>query len=193
MARDQGWIILRTKQRHTLVLADSLKEDGFTAWAPRMVERVARREVERAMLPGFVFVAAPHIVDLLELAAMPVKPRRGAGLLKPSHRGFSLLRTTERIHVAPDAGLEPLRRAESRAAKPTWAKRAFRKGEKVRAGQGTGGFDGMFGIVRESNCKSTIVCFDRWFDRVEIPTSLLTEDEAYGLRSATDSAARRAA
>jgi hypothetical protein len=198
MMRGEGkrWCILRTKQRDTVRLADSLAEDGFGVWIPRATEKVevkgTKREVVRAMLPGFVFAEAHYLVDLLQLAAMPVKPRRGEGLLKPAHKGFSLLRTVERIHLASDSALEALRRAEKRAAKPAWAQRAFRRGQMVRAGRGTGGYEGMCGIVRDSNCKATVVCFDRWMHKVEIPTSLLTEDEAYGLQSATD-VAREAA
>jgi hypothetical protein len=211
MAAAGQWCILRTKQRDTLRLADSLAEDGLEAWAPRMTEMVEpkhgkgpKREVVRAMLPGFVFAAGSYVVDLLDLASMPVKPRRGAGLLKPAHKGFSLLRTTDRIHFVDEPALAELRSVEQRASgafqramlraqKPVWAQRAFLKGERVRAGRDVSGFEGMCGIVVESTCRATVVCFDAWFNRVEIPTSLLKEDAAYELQYATDSAVREAA
>lgn len=189
----ERWIILRTAGRHTLRLTESLAEDGFGVWTPVEVSVEKKREVRKAMLPGFIFADASRLFDLLELAAMPVKPRRGPCLSKPAHRPFGVFHYLDRIPLIDDCHLNPLRRiARRRTAQAAAA--PLKKYQTVRAGIGTGSFQGMVGRVEKSNERFTIVCFGKGpFGTVEIPTSLLTAEDVNALRSATQSAARKAA
>lgn len=197
-----SWIILRTKPSSTLKLAASLADDGFGVWTPARRETVrrarwnVRRDVRVPLLAGFVFADASHIFDLLELAAMPVKPRRLCGRYsKPAHASFSVLRDPldpDGIPIVADHHLEPLREAEI----PARVKRrfaSFAPGSVVRIT--SGGFTGMIAVVDRSNRKNAVVSISFFgrHQRVEIPTSILKLDEAYRLLSETDDAAREAA
>lgn len=195
----ERWIILRCQAGRTLTLAEALGQDGFTVWAPVHTRTVTiprvnvKREVTTAMLPGFVFATERHLVDLLGIAAMPVKPRRGPSCQMPALPDFSVLRCGERIALVREAGLEELRKFEaSRRRRPKAP--SLPKGSRVRVSPDEPrGFGGMHGIVRRSDETATLVCFSAWFDKVEIATSLLSLDEAYELPSETDTAAREAA
>ena len=74
------WFILRTAGRSTLSLAKTLAEDGFEVWTPARMQVIrvprmnVRREVRLPLLPSFVFVRAPHLHDLLELASIGQAP-----------------------------------------------------------------------------------------------------------------------
>lgn len=188
-----GWVVLRCAGRSTLRLADSLAEDGFEVWTPVATGIEHKREIRRPILAGFIFAKAHHLLDLLELAKQPVKSRRGPCLSKPAHRGFGLFHYHDRIPTVDDRDLNPLRRiARRRTARPITA--PLKKYQTVRAGLGTGSFQGMIGKVEASNERVTLVCFSKGpLGTVELPTSLLTIDEVNALRSDTDQADRKAA
>lgn len=190
----ERWIILTTAGQRTLRLAESLAEDGFEVWTPKRTGlfRVPRanfkRKVTLPLLPGFIFAAAHHDQDLLELAAMPVKPRRGEGLSKPAHDGFSVFRFLDSIPEIADEDLEPLRMAE----KPAVERRRFGRlanGSDVRI---TGGsFEGLTGTVEKSGKGYAIVwvsLFGR-HHRAKISTFILQPVESIS----SGQAARRAA
>lgn len=173
---ENGWCILRTSPRHTLGLAESLGHDGFDIWTPvetRMIRvpRVnARREVKLPIMPSYVFAKALHLIDLLELAAMPVKPRRGRGLRDPAHADFSVMHAFGHIPLVADRHLTELRRLE---AKRTPIKRAaYSFPRNARARVDGGAFGGLVGVVVRSSPKSTVLRFDGGFP-VELPTMLL--------------------
>ena len=170
------WCIIRTAGRHTLGLAESLATDGFEVWTPVETRRMsvprlnARREVVLPILPSYVFARSAHLVDLLVLAAMPVKPRRGAGLLQPAHSGFRVMRQGDRIPLIADRHLNGLRRIEERR---TPIKRAAYSFPRNAAAKVCGGvFGGLVGVVDRSNRKVTVLRFGGGFP-VEIPTTML--------------------
>lgn len=190
-----NWCILTVKWRHwerTLTLSQALAKDGFSVWVPVETRRIdvprlnVKREVERPLLPGYIFARREHLIDLIQLTA--------------EHPSLRVFRCREGFHITTDKGLQPLRnreaeladryRAEAKKEKKQ-AERALERGDRLRALDGS--FGGKVGIVTSSDRRRTIVCFDRFFDRVEIPTSILTEDGAYELQSATDYAAQEAA
>jgi transcription antitermination factor NusG len=160
-------------------------------WTPAetKTERVphsnARREVRRPILAGFVFARFEHLVDLLQLAAMPVKPRRGAGLHDPAHADFRVMRCFGKIPMIADRDLAALRRLEEKRTPRKRAAYAFPRNAAARVTQGV--YGGMTGIVDRSNPKETVLRFNAGWP-VKIPTSLLEVDEAYKA-----SAARKAA
>ena len=179
---DRDWFILRTAGRSTLPLARTLGEDGFDVWTPEsklliQVPRMnVRREVKLPMLPSFVFARAAHLVDLLELAQMPVKPRRGEGWGRPAHRGFSVFHYQDQIPMIGDQHLEPLRTKEAEAV-PRKAGPSFERGRTVRVGSGA--FHGLIGKVERCKSGYALVIFTDWARPVKIPTFLLREDEAF--------------
>lgn len=190
-----GWCILSVKWRHrerTLKLAQALAREGFQAWVPVEKRRVdvprmnAKREVELPLLPGYIFVHRSGLVGLIQHIAANTLLR--------------ILRNADGFHIATDRALDRLRAREQEFAdrycaglrkEGVLASKALNKGDKIRSRDGS--FGGKEGVVLSSDRKKTIVCFDRFFNRVEIPTSIITDDEAYGLQSATDSADKRAA
>lgn len=190
MTSTDAWCILRTSGRLTLPLAESLACDGFEVWTPVETRTVqisrmnVNREVRNAILPSFIFAAWEHRFDLLGLASSPGRMRR-----------FSVFRYAERIPMVADDALIHLRRMEKRLTPRQKANRTWAKGAlvKVKSCADARGFDAMTGIVRKSDCEVTVVCFSAWFDKVEIPTSILVDDGAYEFQSATDTAARKAA
>jgi transcription antitermination factor NusG len=175
------WFILRTAGRSTLPLAKTLAEDGFEVWTPVRTQTIrvprmnVRREVKLPLLPSFVFVRAPHLCELLELANMAEKPRRGTGWGRPAHRDFSVFHYLDRIPILPDIHLEPLRYAERKAIPRKDAPR-FDRGAKVRANAGV--FEGMHGKVERCRSGKAIIVFEGGSKRWEIPTFLLSETEA---------------
>lgn len=173
---DAGWIILRTSASKTLKLAESLREEGFDVWTPSLVrsQRLprcnGRRDVAMPIIPTFLFARVWHLIDLLELAAMPERPRRGAGCRKPAHPAFSVFRDggSEMIPVVGDAELDPLRQAESRVA--THRSRRYEPGEMVKVPDGI--FGGMVGEVVRSSEYKTRICFGGRMS-VEVSTFIL--------------------
>lgn len=185
------WCILRTSKRHTMRLAETLTVDGYESWTPieTKMERVphsnVRREVRRPILPGFVFARSAHLIDLLQLAAMPVKSRRGAGLREPAHADFRVMRAFGRIPLVAEKHLAKLREAEAKRTPRKRAAYSFPRNAAAKVKDGV--YGGMVGIVDRSNPKETKLCFDGIW-KVTIPTSLLEEDEAYQAAAARKAA-----
>jgi hypothetical protein len=203
MTPEPTWCILRTKPSSTLKLAASLAVDGFDVWTPvetftKKVPRAnVKRTVQRPMMAGFVFAKFGHLFDLLELAKMPVKPRRGAGLRNPAHADFWFFRHAGKLGFTSEAGLAGVRAEEAKLIPPPPriavpkgrympADRSLDGGVGVRVTDGPA--EGMAGTVASGDRHYTVVCFASGRE-MKIPTSLLTEDEAYQLQSATDTAA----
>lgn len=183
---------MRTAGASTLRLLRSLREDGFEVWAPVKTERrrvsrmTAGAVIEVALAPSFVFVRAAHLVDMLELAAMPDKPRRGPGGRKPAHARFSVFHDHQGIPVIADDEMEGLRESERRRPKcPV----TFRRKEEVILTSGAG--TGLRGRVIRSNPKETLVDLGRFFGRVKISTFILqlTESQDAPSNAAQDAAA----
>jgi hypothetical protein len=193
------WCILRTKPSATLRLAASLAEDGILAWTPAEVRRNRRprRNVQDPepcpIMPTFVFADALRLVDLLDLADMPVKPRRGQYLHEPAHEDFSVFHHYDRIPVVAEAALFHLREeergADARYQRTLARAMAKTKGEPYDDGDEirlpNGPFAGLSGQVVESDGKFTLICFGR--TRVKISTFILRSDMADRLQAATGS------
>lgn len=181
------WCVLRTSGRSTLKLAETLTADGFAAWSPRETRlvRVARatlrREITEAIMPGYVFADVLHLVDLLELERMEVKPRRGAGFGKPAHKRFTVMRHAGQLVVIADRHLQGLRQLEQKAeiARIRMRKAApFPAGVSVRVRDDVHhAWSGMVGRVERSNSGKTKIIFHGSRIDVEITTSLLSLDE----------------
>lgn len=177
----EGWCVLRTKSRHTLRLAQSLGEDGYEVWTPvetrmiRVPRMNVRREVRLPIMPSYVFAKAIQVIDLIQLANMPVKPRRGTGCRKPAHEDFRVMRSPAGIPAVSDEDLAELRKIEARLTPRKKAERSIAAGVSVRVDGGS--FGGMSGIVESGDRGHTLVCFnDRYL--VKIPTSILLETVA---------------
>lgn len=172
---ESAWCILRCQGRATLRLAETLAKDGFEVWAPKETRRIripranVRREAVLPLMPSYVFARARHLVDMLELAAMPVKPRRGAG---PAHDGFTVMHWHEGIPLVSDASLNGLRYLEVKRTPRKRAECAFTPGLHVRVKTEGGSFAGMKGKVERSDIGTTLVLFDSRMT-VKISTSLL--------------------
>lgn len=177
---NKDWCILRTSSRHTIPLSESLAEDGFEVWTPietrqiRIPRKNVKREIRLPIMPSYVFAQAHHLIDLLQLADMPVKPRRTFG--KPAHAGFSVMHAFgDQIPLVRDQHLTKLRELEIKKTPKRKAERTFDAGIQVRVGEGGGSFSGMTGTVRKSDKGYTLVCFnDRY--TVKINTLLLSLD-----------------
>lgn len=174
-----GWCVLRTKSRHTLRLTQSLAEDGFEVWTPvetrtmRIPRMNVRREVRLPIMPSYIFAKAHHLIDLIMLASLSVKPRRGAGLRKPAHEDFRVMRCPNGIPAVSDDDLSNLRKIEAKRTPLKKAAKAFHSGDPVKVEGGS--FGGMFGIVERGDNTHTLVCFkDRFL--VKIPTCILSAD-----------------
>jgi transcription antitermination factor NusG len=187
------WVILRTSGRDTMRLAASLATDGFEVWTPietrtvRIPRANVRREVRLPIMPSYVFAKVAHLVDLLELAAMPVKPRRGAGLRDAAHAGFSVMHWRDKIPVVAERHLTELRKIEAKRTPMKRAERSLPIGSDVKVNGGS--FGGMKGRVERSDTGHTLVCFNPRFT-VKIATCLLDLDAICG---ANIPAARQAA
>jgi transcription antitermination factor NusG len=177
----EDWFILRTAGKSTLLLAKTLEEDGFECWTPIRTQTIrvprmnVRREVKLPLLPSFVFVRSRHLVDLLHLANMDEKPRRGTGWGKPAHKDFSVFHSLDTIPIIPDFQLDPLRLSERMAIPKKDAPR-FDRGSRVRANGGV--FEGMRGKVERCRSGKAIVVFEGGSKRWEIPTFLLSQTDA---------------
>lgn len=175
------WIILRTKGRSTLSLAASLAEDGYEVWTPVQVKTVRiaranlRREVRLPLMASFVFARTRHLIDLLQLADMAVKPRRGNGLRQPAHPDFSVFHHNDQIPLVHDRHLEPLREAEHRRL-PKSKLKPYASGADVRITKGS--FEGLSGVVESSDgksCKVWVSLFGR-HHKVDISTFMLAPE-----------------
>jgi hypothetical protein len=187
MNRDNDWCILRTSGRHTMSLAQSLEEDGYDVWTPietktvRVPRANAKRKVRLPIMPSYVFAKVVHLVDLLQLAAMPVKPRRGARCMDPAHPSFTVLHAFGGIPTIKDAHLDELRKLEAKRTPIKRAAYSFPADASARVKGGV--FGGMVGVVVRSSPTETILRFDRGFP-VGIPTSILELDGVSELDSA---------
>lgn len=186
------WCILRTSSRTTIGLAESLAKDGFDVWTP--IETVTmtvpranvKRQVRLPIMPTYVFAASDHLRDLLDLAAMPVRPRRGAGLMDAAHAGFHVLRCFGGIPIIQDAHLASLRRIEAKRAPRPRAASAFPKNVHVKVNGGA--FGGMTGLVESSTPAVTMVDFGLAFP-AKLPTSILSLHDIEGVLSSSLQAA----
>lgn len=189
---DTDWIILRTSGRHTMGLAESLAADGYEAWTPIETKKVwiakagANRQIRLPIMPSYVFAKATHLVDLLQLAAMPVKPRRGAGFKEAAHAGFSVLHAFGRIPLVADRHLTRLRQLEARRTPVKRAAYSFPRNASARVNGGICG--GMVGVVVRSTPKATVLQI-LGGKQMEIPTSLLELDGVSDVASAALQAA----
>jgi transcription antitermination factor NusG len=187
----KDWFILRTAGRSTLLLASTLAEDGFEVWTPERRETIrvprmnVRREIRLPLLPSFIFVRAPHLHDLLRLAQMEEKPRRGHGGQRPAHRDFSVFHYLDGIPMISDASLDPLRVKEAEAVPKKDAPR-FDRGAKVRVKSGA--FEGLKGKVERCKSGYALVIFDDFHRPVNIPTFLLSENKAHTVTNAAKAA-----
>lgn len=175
-----SWIILRTRGRSTLSLAETLSEDGYESWTPvetrtiRIPRANVRRTVRLPIMPSYVFARSEHLIDLIQLAAMEFKPRRQAN--KPAHSDFSVMRYHDNIPIIADGHLQSLRKIEARRTPRQRAERTFATGITVRIKVEGGSFAGMKGRVERSDHDTSLVCFDERLT-VRISTSLLSLDE----------------
>jgi len=180
-----GWIILRTSGRHTMRLAETLREDGYDAWTPiehrtiRKPRSNVRRKIMLPIMPSYVFARAPHLIDLIQLSGMQVKPRaakRKEGEDRPApHASFSVMHYHDHIPIIVDAHLQRLRELEAKLTPKPKAERALDAGVEVKVKIEGGSFAGMKGVVRKSDEGYTLVCFDSRLS-VKIPTFLLDQD-----------------
>lgn len=177
------WCILRTSGRHTLVLAQTLRDDGFEVWTPetvlscRLPRRKSRVDRTAAMLPTFVFAGSRHIPDLLTLSDAP----------KKRAPNFSVFRYLGRVPVVADRDLEAIRdveKLERMRAKRKAPRRTFDPGTTVRVEEGA--FSGMSGIVEDGGGKHVLVCFHGI--SVKIASFLLVKDEANTAHPAAEAA-----
>ena len=191
---EKAWIVLRTTGRHTLRLSNTLQEDGFDVWTPREFRRIriprmnVRRDVTLPLMPSYIFASAHHLVDLLQLAAMPFKPRRAG---RPAHQDFTVMHFHDTIPVIADVHLTQLRFLEVKLAPRKKAQR-FSHGVEVQVKIEGGSFAGMKGRVERSDEATTLVCFDNRLT-VKIPTFQLNGNQLQVERSVTGTAARKAA
>ncbi len=182
------WAILRTAGSKTLKLAEGLREDGFDAWTPtetrsiRIPRANVRRVVTLPIMPSYVFARATRLIDLLELATMPVRPN---GLTS-----FSVLQVHEKIPLIADHHLDGLRAIEVKRTPRRKAIQALKVGQQV--GVEGGSFSGMKGVVERSDVDHTLVCFNGKLV-VKISTSLFSLDSVGEPSALMGLAARKAA
>ncbi len=180
------WLILRTSSRHTMSLAKSLSQDGYSVWTPiehitiTIADTSIRRTKRRAMLPRYVFARAAHVVDMLELARN--RSRRGPGLKEPAHVRFWVVREHDGAPaLVRDSKLDDIRRIEARRTPVTKAEKALLIGALVRV---TGGpYHGLTGEVERSTPSKTKVRLNEWH-AVEFSTSQLLDDSLHSGQAA---------
>lgn len=186
------WCILRTAPRSTMALAASLADDGYDVWTPietvtkRVPRASAKFEVRLPIMPSYVFARVRHLVDLLQLAELPVKPRRGAGCRQPAHSDFHVLHAFGRIPLVAEKHLAELRLTEAKRTPIKRAAYSFPRNEVVRVTKGI--FGGLDGIVVRSTPAKTTIQFGGAFP-TEIPTSLLERKAVKGEQVAIPQAA----
>jgi transcription antitermination factor NusG len=173
------WCILRCRGAATLRLAESLTDDGLEAWSPRETRKIriprmnVRRDVVLPLLPSYVFAKASQLVELLQLSAMPIKPRRGAQS-EASHADFSVMHCFGKLPLVADTDLNGLRSLEAKLTPRKKAEHSFPEGAEVKVESGS--FGGMVGCVKRSDRGQTLVCFNEKYT-VKISTSLLLPSE----------------
>lgn len=184
------WLILRTSSRHTMSLASSLAQDGYEVWTPiehrtvRIARTNVRRPVKRALLAGYVFARASHLVDMLDMSRR--RQRRGPGLREPAHARFWVLRQSDGAPaMVADSKLDGVRRIEARRTPASKAERAFLIGALVRVEGGP--YHGLLGDVEWSNCRKTKVRMNPRH-AAEFLTSQLRPDEIHSGQAAQDAA-----
>lgn len=184
----EDWFVLRTSGRSTVQLAKTLADDGFDVWTPIRTHRVfvkktkQTKDVKVPMLASFIFAKAVHLHDLLALSKLELKPRRNVRPVKRDepnepryHRDFTVYRAFGQIPFVTDASLKPMR-AKELAQVPKSDAPQFSKGARVRA-HGSA-FEGLKGKVERCRDGYALVIFDDWRRPVNIPTFLLSENEA---------------
>jgi transcription antitermination factor NusG len=173
-------------------LAESLRDDGFETWTPIEERRIripranVRRSVKLPIMPSYIFARAHHLVDLLQMANMPFKPRRSRG--QPAHVDFSVMHYHDTYPLIGEKQLQALRQLEAKRTPRARAHKVFGANVEVRVKVEGGSFAGMRGVVRRSDFGHTLVCFDKRLE-VKIPTSLLFEDEVSSDQPAATKAA----
>lgn len=173
------WCVLRTAGRHTLRLADTLIRDGYEAWTPieqktiHIPSKNVRRTVRLPIMPSYVFARAHQLIDLIQLADMPVKPR--LNIHDQASPDFSVMHHGDRIPMIHDQHLNGLRYLEAKRTPRAKAQR-LPIGMEVRVKTEGGSFAGMTGKVERSDEGMTLVLFDNRLS-VKIATSLLSKDE----------------
>jgi transcriptional antiterminator NusG len=200
---NEQWCILRTAGRQTLKLAETLASDGFEVWTPRETRTIrkprmnVKRDVVLPIMPSYVFAKAEHLVDLLQMSKMDVKPRRGSGWGKPAHASFSVMRYRESIPLIADRDLTSLRRLERKAELDRlriMKTEPFAKGVTVRVMDGShDAWGGMTGRVTMSDATHSRVIFSGSRIEVKIRTSLLSLDGIEASSPHCGTAARKAA
>ncbi|MES2904530.1 MAG: hypothetical protein V4696_10130 [Pseudomonadota bacterium] len=189
------WCILRTSGSKTLRLAETLRADGYDAWTPvetrtiRVPRANVRRTIQLPIMPSYVFARVYHLIDLLELAAMPVKPRRQAN--EPSHASFSVLHVHDKIPLVSDLSLDGLRYIEFKRTPRKKALEALRPGSSVSVEGGS--FGGKKGVIERSDLVHTLVCFNGDNFPVKIPTSLFHLNDIGEVEALMGDAARKRA
>lgn len=176
---EQGkqWCILRTSGRTTIRLAETLAKDGYEVWTPIETRKISvpranvKREVRLPIMPTYVFAASHHLSDLLQLAAMPVRPRRGAGLLDAAHAAFHVLHCFGGIPIVDDRHLSSLRRLEAKRTPRRRAAYSFPRNSLARVNDGL--YGGMTGLVIRSTTGATTLDFGNGWP-TQIPTSILS-------------------
>jgi transcription antitermination factor NusG len=194
--RVSEWCVLRTSGRSTMRLAQSLAEDGFETWTPIETRRIripranVRRDIRLPLMPSYVFARSHHLVDLIQMANMPFKPRRSHG--KPAHPDFSIMHHHETIPLIADDQLQALRQLEAKRTPRKRAAQTFARGVEVRIKIEGGSFAGMKGVVQRSDHGHSLVFIDNRMT-VKIPTSLLFEDDIKTQSALIEPAASKAA
>jgi hypothetical protein len=161
-------VILRGPARYTLRLAEAVRAEGITAWAPTEVarpkvpKRRARLTLCEPILPRFVFADAARLLDLLAMSHRPLAV-------------FSVISEAGRYPAIPDSALEPLRVEEGRRE---WNRIRNVKGRPLprgtRVAMPKGAWEGLSGTVERSSGKVTRIDLGRF--SVDVDTWLLTND-----------------
>lgn len=163
------WVILRTKGRDTLELAEKLARAKFMVWTPTHVERKHSPhnrlgvEIAAPLLPTFAFARARHLHSLLAMSGAPRK----------ACPDFSVFHYMDQIPLIADNELDALRQVEERERLNSLRRkpraRKFDSGDEIRIDQGA--FAGMSGIVEQDDGKFAMVLFGR--TAVKIATFML--------------------
>jgi hypothetical protein len=177
VSMSETWCILRTAGRSTMTLAATLAEDGFDVWTPLETIMVdvpranVKRKVVRPIMKSYIFARAGHLVELINLSKMRVRPRRGPGLIQPAHVSFSVLVAFGRIPLVAERDLADLRKLEARRTPRKIAPYAFPRNKIVRVNDGIA--QGKVGVVVSSTAAKTKILCKGDRHTIEIPTSLL--------------------
>jgi hypothetical protein len=183
------WCVLKTQARTTMRLATSLAEDKYEAWTPiehfiKNLPGNVKRPVTQAMLAGYVFARAAHLLDLLDISRTPM--RRGPGRCLPAHPRFWVLRENDGSPaLVADCKLDDVRRLEARRTPASKAEKALVIGSLVKVSGGP--YGGLSGDVEWSNCRKTKVRFNARH-AAEFLTSQLRPDGLHAGQAAQDAA-----